>query len=51
MALIYLYLPFDGIVFGKDAADLARKMVKIGTAEEVLEYALMLMIPDHAERQ
>ena len=46
-----LYLPFDGIVFGKDAADLAKKMFKIGTKEEALEYALMWMIPDAAERQ
>ena len=46
-----LYIPFDGIVFGKSAEDLARKMVKIGTAEEAVEYALMWMIPDKAERQ
>ena len=46
-----LYIPFDGIVFGKSADDLARKMIKIGTAGEAVEYALMWMIPDTAERQ
>ena len=39
-----LYIPFDGIVFGKDAEDLARKMVKMGTTQEALEYALSWMI-------
>ena len=46
-----LYMPFDGIVFGKDAEELARKMVKIGTPEEALEYALMWMVPDKNYRQ
>ena len=46
-----LYIPFDGIVFGKDPADLARKMVKIGTASEALEYALSWMVPDPGRRK
>ena len=45
------YLQFDGIVFGKDALDLAKKMKKIGTQEEALEFALLWMIPDKQERQ
>ena len=46
-----LYIPFDGIVFGKDAEDLARKMMKIGTAQEALEYALSWMTKDKKEQQ
>lgn len=46
-----LYIPFDGIVFGKDPADLARKMVKVGTATEALEYALQWMVPDVVKRR
>lgn len=46
-----LYIPFDGIVFGKDPQDLARKMVKVGTAEEALEYALTWMVPDATKRR
>ena len=46
-----LYIPFDGIVFGKDPEDLARKMVKVGTSAEALEYALSWMIPDNARRR
>lgn len=46
-----LYIPFDGIVFGKDPEDLARKMVKVGTSAEALEYALRWMIPDRARRR
>lgn len=46
-----LYIPFDGIVFGKDPEDLARKMVKVGTAAEALEYALQWMVPDAAKRR
>ena len=41
-----LYIPFGGIVFGKDPEDLARKMVKVGTAAEAVEYALQWMVPD-----
>ena len=46
-----LYIPFDGILFGKDAEDLARKMVNVGTAEEAVEYALQWMVPDSGMRQ
>jgi hypothetical protein len=46
-----LYIPFDGILFGKDAEDLARKMVKVGTAEEAVDYALQWMVPDSGMRQ
>ena len=46
-----LYIPFDGIIFGKDPEDLARKMVKVGTGEEAVEYALQWMVPDAGERQ
>ena len=46
-----LYIPFDGILFGKDPEDLARKMVKVGTAEEAVEYALQWMVPDDGKRQ
>jgi len=46
-----LYIPFDGILFGKDPEDLARKMVKVGTAEEAVEYALQWMVPDSGKRQ
>jgi len=46
-----LYIPFDGIVFGKDPGDLARKMVKVGTAPEALEYALKWMVPDPGQRR
>ena len=45
-----LYIPFDGILFGKNAEDLTRKMVKVGTSEEAIEYALRWMVPDKAER-
>jgi len=45
------YIPFDGIVFGKDPNELARKMQKVGTSVEALEYALHWMVPDKAERQ
>jgi hypothetical protein len=46
-----LYIPFDGIVFGKDPEDLARKMVKVGTATEAFEYALRWMVPDTDKRR
>ena len=46
-----LYIPFDGILFGKDPEDLARKMVKVGTAAEALEYALHWMVPDAGRRR
>ncbi len=46
-----LYIPFDGIIFGKDPEDLAQKMVKAGTAEEAVEYALQWMVPDAGKRQ
>ena len=46
-----LYIPFDGIVFGKDPEDLARKMVKVGTAAEAVEYALEWMVPDASVRR
>ncbi|MEK6839445.1 MAG: hypothetical protein AABX72_00755 [Nanoarchaeota archaeon] len=46
-----IYIAFDGIAFGKDPEDLARKMVKIGSTQEALEYALAWMIPDKTERQ
>ena len=46
-----LYIPFDGIVFGKDPEDLARKMVKVGTAAEAVEYALEWMVPDASARR
>ena len=46
-----LYIPFDGILFGKDPDDLARKMVKVGTAEEAVEYALQWMAPDSGKRR
>ena len=46
-----LYIPFDGIVFGKDPEDLARKMVKVGTPAEAIEYALRWMVPDDARRR
>ncbi|TDI46370.1 MAG: hypothetical protein E2P02_05230 [Acidobacteria bacterium] len=46
-----LYIPFDGILFGKDPEDLARKMVKVGTAEEAVEYALQWMVTDSGKRQ
>ena len=46
-----LYIPFDGIVFGKDPEDLARKMVKVGTAAEAVEYALQWMVPDPGKRR
>jgi len=46
-----LYIPFDGILFGKDPEDLARKMVKVGTAAEALEYALQWMVPDAGRRR
>ena len=46
-----LYIPFDGIVFGKNPEDLARKMVKVGTATEALEYALQWMVPDVSKRR
>ncbi len=45
------YIPFDGIVFGKDALDLAKKMKKMGTAAEAVEFALLWMVPDAKERQ
>ena len=46
-----LYIPFDGILFGKDPEDLARKMVKVGTAEDAVEYALQWMVSDSGKRQ
>ncbi len=46
-----LYIPFDGIVFGKDPEDLARKMVKVGTTFEALEYALQWMVSDATRRR
>ena len=45
-----LYIPFDGIVFGADPRDLARRMVKLGTAQEAIEYALLWMLPDPERR-
>ena len=44
------YIPFDGIIFGKDHEDLARKMIKIGTTPEALEYALMWMVPEKRQK-
>ncbi len=46
-----LYIPFDGIVFGKDPEDLARKMVKVAAAEEAVDYALQGMVPDAGKRR
>jgi len=46
-----LYIPFDGILFGRNAEDLARKMVKVGTAAEAVEYALQWMVPDRGHRR
>jgi len=46
-----LYIPFDGIIFGKSPEDLVAKMHKVGTSEEALEYALHWMVPDEAERR
>ena len=45
------YIPFDGIVFGKGAEDLARKMQKVGTSAEALEYTLHWMVEDQNERK
>ncbi len=49
-ALLF-YIPFDGITFGENPEDLARKMVRLGTTEEALEFALMWMVPSEVERQ
>ncbi|RME56989.1 MAG: cupin domain-containing protein [Deltaproteobacteria bacterium] len=46
-----LYIPFDGIVFGKDPEDLLRRMVRLATPEEAIEYALLWMVPDPKRRQ
>ena len=46
-----LYIPFDGILFGKNPEDLTRKMVKVGTAAEALEYALQWMVSDADKRR
>lgn len=46
-----LYIPFDGIVFGKDPLDLANKMIKVGTTPAALEYAMTWMVPDKQKRQ
>ncbi len=46
-----LYIPFDGLVFGRSVEELSRKMIKIGTAEEAVEYALRWMEPNPGRRK